>query len=63
LICGDSVESREAAMQLIDRIPGLRALDAGPLESARVLERMTLLAIRLNKRYKSHGARFKVLGV
>lgn len=63
LICGDSLESREAAMQVVTRIPGLRALDAGPLESARILERMTLLAIRLNKRYKSHGARFKVLGI
>lgn len=63
LICGDSRESREAAMQVVERIAGLRPVDAGPLETARILERMTLLAIRLNKRYKTHGARFKVLGI
>ena len=36
---------------------------ATPHDIAAASERMTLLAIRLNKRYKSHGARFKVLGV
>lgn len=63
LICGDSLESRQAAMTLVERIEGLRAVDTGSLESARALERMTLLAITLNKRYKTHGARFKVLGI
>ncbi|CAN5679029.1 NADPH-dependent F420 reductase [soil metagenome] len=63
LICGDSKESREAAMQVVGRISGLRPVDAGPLETSRILERMTLLAITLNKRYKTHGARFKVLGI
>jgi len=63
LICGDSLESRQAAMTLVGRIEGLRPVDAGPLESARTLERMTLLAITINKRYKTHGARFRVLGI
>jgi hypothetical protein len=62
-ICGDSIESRERASALVRRIPGLRPVDTGPLDSARTLERMTLLAIRLNKRYKRHGARFQVLGI
>jgi 8-hydroxy-5-deazaflavin:NADPH oxidoreductase len=62
-ICGDSPEARERAERLVRRIPGLRPIDAGPLEAARVLERMTLLAISLNKRYKRHDARFHVLGV
>lgn len=62
-ICGDSRESREAAAAIVGRIPGLRPVDAGPLDSARTLERMTLLAVRLNKRYKSHRTRFKVLGI
>jgi NADPH-dependent F420 reductase len=62
-VCGDSIESRERASALVGRIPGLRPVDTGPLESARVLERMTLLAITINKRYKRHGARFQVLGI
>jgi NADPH-dependent F420 reductase len=62
-ICGDSPESRQRVAELVERLPGLRPIDAGPLEAARILERMTLLAIALNKRYKSHDARFRVLGV
>jgi 8-hydroxy-5-deazaflavin:NADPH oxidoreductase len=62
-VCGDSPESRERVAALVGRLPGLRPVDAGPLEAARTLERMTLLAISLNKRYKSHEARFRVLGV
>ena len=57
------MESRERVSALVRRIPGLRPVDTGPLESARVLERMTLLAITINKRYKRHGARFQVLGI
>jgi NADPH-dependent F420 reductase len=62
-VCGDSVESRNRVAALVARVPGLRAVDAGSLEAARTLERMTLLAITLNKRYKRHDARFKVLGI
>ena len=63
LVCGDSIESCDRVSALVRRIPGLRAVDTGPLESARVIERMTLLAITINKRYKRHGARFQVLGI
>jgi NADPH-dependent F420 reductase len=62
-VCGDSMEARDRVSALVRRIPGLRPVDTGPLESARVLERMTLLAITINKRYKRHGARFQVLGI
>ena len=62
-ICGDSAATRERVSAIVATIPGLRPVDAGPLESARTLERMTLLAILINKRYKRHGARFQVLGL
>jgi NADPH-dependent F420 reductase len=62
-ICGDSPESRQRVAALVGRLPGLRPIDAGPLEAARTLERMSLLAITLNKRYKRFDARFRVLGV
>jgi NADPH-dependent F420 reductase len=62
-VCGDSVESRDRVAAVVRRIPGLRPVDTGPLESARVVERMTLLAVTINKRYKRHGARFQVLGI
>lgn len=62
-VCGDSLASRERAAAVIAQIPGLRPVDCGGLEAARTLERMTWLCVTLNKRYKKHGARFKVLGI
>jgi predicted dinucleotide-binding enzyme len=62
-VCGDSKEVRDRAIAVLERIPGLRAVDAGPLDSARTLEHMTWLLVRLNKRYKSHNGRFRVLGL
>lgn len=63
LVCGDSDESRRRALELVGRLPGLRGIDAGPLEAARAIERMTLLAVTLNKRHRSHEARFRVVGI
>lgn len=62
-ICGDSLATRERALAVVGRIAGLRPLDVGPLDSARALERMTMLAIRLNRRYRKHDARFQVSGI
>ena len=62
-VCGDTPEVSAAAIDLLSRIPSLRLLDAGGLQSARLIERMTALAIVLNKRYKVRGARFKMVGV
>jgi predicted dinucleotide-binding enzyme len=62
-VCGDTPEVSAAAIALLSRIPSLRLLDAGGLQSARLIERMTALAIVLNKRYKVRGARFRVVGL
>ena len=62
-ICGDSAEARSRASEVLQLIPGLRPIDAGPLETARTIERMTVLAIAINQRYKVHDARFRVVGL
>lgn len=62
-VCGSSNEARDRAIAILARIRGLRPIDVGGLEEARTLERMTVLAIRLNRRYKIHGARFRVVGL
>jgi 8-hydroxy-5-deazaflavin:NADPH oxidoreductase len=62
-VCGDTPEVSAAAIDLLGRIPSLRLLDAGGLQSARLIERMTALAIVLNKRYKVRGGRYKMIGV
>ena len=63
LVCGDSREARDAVMAAAGLIPSLRPLDAGPLKMASVIERMTVLAVYLNRRYRRRGARFRVQGI
>jgi NADPH-dependent F420 reductase len=51
LVCGKSKAAREAVIELTAAIPGTRALDAGPLANALILEGTTAVIINLNKRY------------
>ena len=55
LVCGDRKADKEPVMELIARIPGLRPVDAGRLESARIVETLTALLIGINARYKTHA--------
>ena len=41
--------------ELIELIPGLRAVDAGKLELARLVEGLTPLLISVNIRHKTHA--------
>jgi len=43
---------RKAVMALCGLVPGLRAVDGGPLANARIAESITALLIGLNARYK-----------
>jgi NADPH-dependent F420 reductase len=62
-VCGDSDESRRRAIELVGLLPGLRAVDVGPLSRARSIEHLTLLAIAINRRHKIHDARFRMVGL
>lgn len=54
LICGEArADKREAAM-ILQLIEGLRCVDCGRLEMARVTESITALLISINSRYKAH---------
>jgi NADPH-dependent F420 reductase len=55
LVCGDDLEAKELALELAASVVTGRALDAGPLASARALEGMTAVIVNLNKRYKAHA--------
>jgi len=59
----DSEPDKARVMEAIRLIPGLRPVDVGGLDAAATLERMTALAIRINRRYKTKGARFRVIGL
>ena len=54
-VCGDDAAAKELALALATRLVSGRALDAGPLASARALEGTTAVIINLNKRYKAHA--------
>lgn len=59
LVMGNKKADKARVARLIDLIPGLRAVDGGPLESARIAEQLTALLIGINIRYKTHaGVRF-----
>ena len=44
--------TRHARAELVERIEGLRAVDCGPLEMARIVEQLTPLIISINVRNK-----------
>jgi len=52
LICGDRREDKARLAELVDLIPGLRPVDCGPLEMARIVEQLTPLIISINVRNK-----------
>jgi NADPH-dependent F420 reductase len=62
-VCGDSEGARSEAAALVNLLPGLRAIDVGPLARARSIEHLTALAIAINRRHKVHDARFRVVGL
>ena len=55
LVCGDKRADKREAAALIERIAGLRCVDCGRLEMARITESMTALLIGVNARYKVHA--------
>lgn len=55
LVCGDRKADKARVARLIELIPGLRAVNAGPLEMARIVEQLTPLLISVNVRYKTHA--------
>jgi 8-hydroxy-5-deazaflavin:NADPH oxidoreductase len=62
LVCGNHREDKERVIGLIDRIDGLRSIDAGRLEMARIAESLTALLISINVRHKTHAG-IKITGV
>lgn len=54
-VCGDDDDAKAAALELAAMLVTGRALDAGPLASARALEGMTAVIVNLNRRYRGHA--------
>jgi NADPH-dependent F420 reductase len=55
LVAGDDRDAKRAVAELIGRIDGLRPIDCGRLEMARLIEGLTPLLISVNARHKTHA--------
>jgi 8-hydroxy-5-deazaflavin:NADPH oxidoreductase len=62
LVCGNDAEAKRTVMSLVAKMH-LQAYDAGPAESARVVEGLTSILIRLNIQYKTKSASIRITGL
>ena len=62
LVCGDDAGAKALALELAAKVVAGRALDAGPLASARTLEGLTAVIVNLNRRYTAHAG-IRVTGI
>lgn len=62
LICGDKRDDKAKLAALVEAIDGLRPVDCGPLEMARIVEQLTPLIISINVRNKVRAG-IKITGL
>jgi predicted dinucleotide-binding enzyme len=55
IVCGDDSAAVQVVRNLAAKISGVRAIDGGKLENARIVEQITALLIGLNIRHKGHS--------
>jgi 8-hydroxy-5-deazaflavin:NADPH oxidoreductase len=63
IICTNEEHARQVASELAQKIPGVRAINGGRLENARIVEAMTALFITMNQKYKVHSAGVRITGL
>jgi NADPH-dependent F420 reductase len=63
LMAGDDRKAKDDVAGLVRRIPGLRPVDCGDLELARILEQLTPLLISVNQRHKIKHSGIKLTGL
>ena len=56
LVCSDHPDATAATIALVERIDGLRGVDAGSLAQAAAIEAFTAVLITVNIRHKVHAA-------
>ncbi len=63
IVCTDHEPARAVAFELARKIPGVRPIDGGKLENARIVEQITALLIAINIRAKKHSAGVRITGI
>jgi 8-hydroxy-5-deazaflavin:NADPH oxidoreductase len=62
LLCGADAEAKARIGALVELIPDLRWVDAGPLSMARIVERLTAVMVSVNRNYGLHDAGLRLTG-
>ena len=62
LVCSDDPDATAETMSLVERIEGLRPLDAGSLAQAAAIEAFTAVCVTLNMRHRAHST-LKMAGI
>ena len=56
LVCSDDPAAAAEVIELVNRLPHLRGVDAGGLASALAIEALTPALLEINRHYKTHAA-------
>ncbi len=62
LLCADDADAKARVGALIEGIPGMRWVDCGRLEMARVAEPLTALLVSINRTYTIKDSGFRIVG-
>jgi 8-hydroxy-5-deazaflavin:NADPH oxidoreductase len=63
LVCGRDDDAKKAVLELARAIPGVRGIDAGPIENSRTIEQITALLVSLNIRHGVKSAGLRITGI
>ncbi|HET7405155.1 MAG TPA: NADPH-dependent F420 reductase [Candidatus Bathyarchaeia archaeon] len=63
LVCGRDDDAKKTVLALAQAIPGVRGIDAGPIENSRTIEQITALLVSLNIRHGVKSAGLRITGV
>lgn len=62
IVTGDDDEAKKTVMRIVQQIPGIRAIDGGPLSNTRYVEGFVAVLISINFRYKA-GSSYRITGL
>lgn len=63
LVSGEDSKAKKLVMELAEKIPGVRSIDCGGLENARIVEKITPLLINLNIRNRVRLSGIRITGL
>ncbi|MFQ5776403.1 MAG: NADPH-dependent F420 reductase [Terriglobia bacterium] len=63
IVCSNEARARQTASELAEIIPGVRAVNGGALENARIVEQVTALLITINLKHHVNAIGLRLTGL